>query len=247
VTYSSAEPGTAPGGPRYILFGKHRITESPNKETAMRLTLRALAVLAAVLPLLGAAVRAQDAAGNPAPSRARDVEPAATSRLTGITLPEGALRVTDAKMLGEFNTSLKTIATQGGFALGQTEALLWGGPAHTSARNKELKDALTQALAKSGYNYQAAGETDLKEGKATLFLAAKTGAGQATLGIFVANDGYLALAWGAITPKGDKETPKAADAPSAKPQPSAGKGPCRRNVLCERISSATGCGRRSAR
>jgi hypothetical protein len=131
--------------------------------------------------LAPARARSGSAAG-----KGRPAEPATTSRLTGIALPDGALRLTDAAMVGELTTLLKTMAAEEGFALGQTEALLWGGSEHNDARNKTLQNTLAQTLQKAAYNYQVVGDKDIKEGRATVFMAGKTGTGKAALGLFVA-------------------------------------------------------------
>lgn len=74
------------------------------------------------------------------------------------------------------STLLKTMATEGGFVLGPTEVILWGGPD------------------------QATGEKEIKDGRATLFGAGKPGATQ-TMGFFAASDAFFVLAWGQITPR----------------------------------------------
>ncbi len=166
----------------------------------------------------GAATAARQSQSAPA------AEPATTSHLTGRALPDGALRVTENALAGELTELLKSMATESGFALGQTEALLWGGSDHDAGRNKTLQNALTQAMQKAGYNYQVAGEKDIQNGRATLFLAGKTGAKQAMLGFFVANEGFFVLAWGRVTPKNSAadasaESPSARTASSDPPAP----------------------------
>jgi hypothetical protein len=194
-----------------------------------------LALAAGLLPLVGAATVLPLGAARPALAAAAQqqekpapAEPASTSRLTGIALPGGALRLTDAAMAGELTALLKAMAAEEGFALGQTEALLWGGSGHDDARNRTLQSALARTLQEAAYNYQVVGDKDIKDGRATVFMAGKTGTGKAALGLFVARDDFFMVAWGWITRKnaapqeGAQGDAKAA--PAADQQPSSGKG-----------------------
>jgi hypothetical protein len=124
-------------------------------------------------------------------------------------------------MVAELTTLLKTMAAEENFTLGQTEALLWGGAEHSEGRNKTLQNTLAQTLKESSYKYEVVGDKDMKEGRATVFMAGKAGTGKAALGLFVARDKFFMVAWGWITRK--QEDVKAAPVP-VKDDPSPGKG-----------------------
>jgi hypothetical protein len=142
-------------------------------------------------------------------------------------------------MVGELTTLLKTMAAEEGFALGQTEALLWGGSEHNDARNKTLQNTLAQTLQKAAYNYQVVGDKDIKDGRATVFMAGKTGTGKAALGLFVARDNFFMVAWGWITRK--NAAPQAEDAKAAPvvAEPSAGKGAASRGGVPTELVGGT--------
>jgi hypothetical protein len=185
---------------------------------------RFLLVFAAGLPLLIGGVPGLPVIGIPPASAASNrgdlPEAAGTSRVVaGLALPPGALRLDDAGAVKELKTQLTTVAREGGFALGEMETLVWGGKGHNAARGKSVQNALKQTLIKAGYRHATAGEKKTDDGVVTIFLAGKEDARQAMLGLFVAGDTYLVLAWGQITPQAEakSEAGRADDKPAAKP------------------------------
>lgn len=160
------------------------------------LTFAATVAALTLAPLPTTAAKPAPAAARPA-AEPSPVEKVTSSRLTGVSLPDGALRIIDAGMSGELTGALKGIAQEKGATLGGTEALLWGGPGHNAARNDGIKASLVKKLEAAGFRYKSTGEMDIKQGKATLFTAEK-GAKQSVLGVIVAADEYLAVAWGEV-------------------------------------------------
>lgn len=198
------------------------ITLSTRQNRKFRFT----ALLATCLPLLSGAVLSFTATPTALAAPVVTVdeeetsfEKAGSSRLTSLALPEGVFRLSGSAPLGELSEQLKNVATEGGFVLGQTEALVWGGQGHNATRGKAVKDSLNQTLKKSGYTIEIAAEEKTKDGLVTFFVAAKPGTKQSVLGFWVAGDTTLLLAWGDITRKGEAGA-KAQEEPTAAVEPS---------------------------
>lgn len=166
--------------------------------------LRLIAPIAAVLAPLWALAFAT-------PARAAEpdlrLEPTTTSRLVTIKLPDGGARIGNPAPLAELVRALKTLASEGGMTLGQTESILWGGSGHTQSRADEVKTLLAERLKKDGYNYEVAGEKKTDQGLVTVFMTAQPGKGKAVLGTWTAGESFLLLAWGGVTPKNGAQAP----------------------------------------
>lgn len=162
-------------------------------------SLAPVAAVAAGLPLLFAAsavspllLCARPALAQDAPG---DVEAAKTSSvLTGLTLPAGAYRSTSRDDIAKFADTLGRIAQEGEGTIGKVEVLVWRGGSDGPRKS------LMAALSKVGYklNVQPAVKEDF--GTITLFGAAKAVRPHDVIGMWIAQDNHLLLAWGAFVP-----------------------------------------------
>jgi hypothetical protein len=150
------------------------------------------------------------------------LEAVSASRVNGLALPPGGLRIIDAETHKELAAQLANIAALGGNTLGRTESLVWGGKTHSRAAGQSVQNALRQTLKKNGYGYEVTREEKTGDsGRMTFFVAAKPGGKESLLGFFFADDKVLMLTWGETTPKGanvPSAKPDAAKAPSAAEQ-----------------------------
>jgi hypothetical protein len=161
---------------------------------------------------------------------ARQDEAAASSGLTGVKLPAGAVRITDRNMARTGMGQLKRVAEGGGLSVGKTEHLAWGGGNHDADRAESVKNRLTAALKEAGYQCKSAGQKKVEGGGTmTLFVAVHQQKKQALLGIWMEGDTFLALNWGEVSKsakpadKADRKAGEKADdetaAPSSEDEP----------------------------
>jgi hypothetical protein len=159
-----------------------------------------LSGLAAAAPLVFTQTATLHAAVLPsAAQQGEDAAPAASSQLTGIKLPAGAVRITDEKMISTGQGQLKRIAGAGRLSVGKTEHLAWGGEGHDADRAETVKKRLVAALEADGYKVKGAGQKKVDGGTMTFFLAVHPKKNQGVLGIWMENDSFLILNWGEIS------------------------------------------------
>ncbi len=177
---------------------------------------------AALLPLVAAAVASllpllptRAAAAARAQYDKTRLEAASASRVNGLALPAGALRVLDAETNKQMTAALAEIAALGGHTLGRVETLVWGGKTHSRAAGQSVRNTLAQNLKKNGYGYKVTREEKAgQNGLMTYFVAAKPDGKETLLGLFLADDKVSMLTWGQ-TSMGPQSTPKNPDAAKA--------------------------------
>ena len=142
----------------------------------------------AALPLLLCPARpavAQEAPG--------DVEAARTSPLAGgLTLPRGAYRSTAKNDIAKFAGVLGEAAKNSDSRLSGVEVLIWSG-------GDGPRETLARTLSGAGYRYKTQAPIQADEGQVTLFVA-KHDSMKTLMGMWIAQDDHLLLAWGAVTP-----------------------------------------------
>jgi hypothetical protein len=172
---------------------------------------------AALRPVLLAGLAAATAAAplvltRPAPAHAaalvaarqdEDAAPAASSRLTGVKLPAGAVRVADKNATRAGLGQLKRIADAGKMTINKTEHLAWGGDGHDADRAESVKKRLAEILEAAGYQYKSAGQKKVEGGGTmTFFFAIHEKKSQAVLGIWMEGETFLVLNWGEVSKAG---------------------------------------------
>lgn len=130
---------------------------------------------------------------------AQETEAAASSNLTGISLPAGAQRVLPNAVPAEITDALDKIVAEGGgkFRKGESEVLIWAGGNYSKAAAQTTVNRLTDSLKVAGWNYSNEGE----ESGLTVFGVTKTGANpRAIVGFHGATDDALIFTWMEILP-----------------------------------------------
>jgi hypothetical protein len=152
-----------------------------------RALLLAIALLSAAVPGVSA---------RPADVRS---EAAATSRLVGIALPQGAERVTDARTVREYRAPLDTLTAglnpptqvQG------TEVLGWGGAGYRRENGRRIMAQVEAAMEKAGIPAQRAGEPQSVRGNTlSFFIAGSAQQRKALVGYWLEGEQVLMLVWG---------------------------------------------------
>lgn len=126
--------------------------------------------------------------------RAQETEAAANSGLTGVALPAGAQRVTDASVPAQIAQTLEKIVAAGGNKLrqGGSEVLVWGGANYKKSSAPTIVNRLAGTLRTNGWQYQESGAQD----GLTVFSAFKDGARRrGVIGFYGATDEALIFAW----------------------------------------------------
>jgi hypothetical protein len=132
-----------------------------------------------------------------------DAAPAASSRLTGVKLPAGAVRVADKNATRAGLGQLKRIADAGKMTINKTEHLAWGGDGHDADRAESVKKRLAEILEAAGYQYKSAGQKKVEGGGTmTFFFAIHEKKSQAVLGIWMEGETFLVLNWGEVSKSG---------------------------------------------
>jgi hypothetical protein len=121
-----------------------------------------------------------------APAARAQVEPASTSRLTGIALSGSAQRVTDTNTLGQIVPKLEAFAAQQTKRCADPEVLLWN---QTGSGGEGLHKTIAGQLKKAGYTYQ---EQNIQEG-ITALMAERNA--QQIAGFWMASGDLDLLAW----------------------------------------------------
>ncbi len=128
-----------------------------------------------------------------------EYEPAASSSVTGVNLPAGALRVQPSSVPAEINQGLAKIveAGEGKFVAGDSEVLAWTEKDYSKASAENLIKQLENNLSAAGWKYEVGG----KEGDLTFFTVFKESPQRrAVVGFFAATDDALVLAWTEVLP-----------------------------------------------
>jgi hypothetical protein len=151
-----------------------------------------LAVLLAVVFIFGATARAQE------------TEAAASSNLTGVTLPAGAERILPGSLPASLTEGFdKVVPADGSVARGDIEALVWMGADYKMANAPATISRLTTALKAAGWQYAV--ERD--ENGICVFSAIKEGAKRrAVIGYYGATKEALVLAWMELLPANGSQT-----------------------------------------
>lgn len=159
---------------------------------------RSFALLAAGLPLAGAAT--VSLASSPAALAAvkTGAEPAKTSRIIRVNLPSGAQRVGAAADVEKFRGALENIARAAGGRVEDVEVVTW------TSGGDGTRAALAAALKAAGFQYAPQPSTSVDGGGTiTMFLAASDEKKTGVIGIWLHQKGNpLLLAWGTVAPGG---------------------------------------------
>lgn len=150
-----------------------------------------------------------------------EYEPASSSSLTSVSLPQGAQRVFPGHVPAEVDQTLETLVAQGGGKLRRsgTEVLLWTGSDLKKAGERAIISRLSGALNAGGWKYEIGGT----ENGITFFTALKNGAEKrAVAGFHGVADGTLVLAWTELQ-AADAGPVKSAES-NSKPTPDAASG-----------------------
>ncbi len=121
----------------------------------------------------------------------QETEAAASSELTGVSLPAGAQRVLPASHPAEVSETMDKIIAAGGGKLrkGETEVLVWTG---SKSNTGGVMNRLASSLKTAGWQYSVEGS----EGGVTIFSLFKDGANRrALVGFYGATDDALILSW----------------------------------------------------
>lgn len=147
-------------------------------------------------------------------AQAQELEAASSSRLTGIALPAGAMRVKPKDVPAEIMQALKTLIKSGGPTVkqGQNEIIAWAGNGYKKSRVPQLKLQVSNSLKKAGWEYD---ETVDKEMAPLVLVTAlrSTPTKRAMIGYWVPTDDALLLAWTEMLPSGNS-APATNSAPS---------------------------------
>ncbi len=133
---------------------------------------------------------------------AQETESAASSDLTGISLPAGAQRILPNAVPAEINEALDKIVAEGNgaFRKGDTEVLAWAGANYSKRNAQGTISRLTGALKSAGWRFEVEGE----ESGVTIFTLFKEGAQRrALVGFYGATDEALILTWMEALPNGN--------------------------------------------
>ncbi|HRH40057.1 MAG TPA: hypothetical protein PKY82_00325 [Pyrinomonadaceae bacterium] len=125
------------------------------------------------------------------------LEGAASSNLTGISLPAKALRVLPGSVPAEVSETLeKLIASgEGKIRQGDSEVLVWTGSEVKKTGKMTIVNRLTNTLKSAGWEYELSGE----DKGVSIFTAFKDGANKrAVIGFYGEEDGTLVFAWSEV-------------------------------------------------
>lgn len=128
-----------------------------------------------------------------------DAQPVDRSKLVGVSLPKGALRMLDASVPAEIGTAMQKIVAEGGGKLrqGETEVLVWSGSDLKRTGAKSITDGLASSLAAAGWQYEVSGT----ENGVTVFSVLRSQPERrGILGFFAEADGALVFAWTEVHP-----------------------------------------------
>lgn len=147
-------------------------------------------------------------------AQAQEFEAATGSRLAGVALPSGAMRVKAKDVPAEISQALKNIIQSAGSHVkqGQNEIIAWAGNGYKKSRVPQIKSQVSNSLKKAGWEYE---ETVDKEAAPLILVTAirSTPTRKAMIGYWVPTDEALLLAWTEMLPSGNS-APATSDDPS---------------------------------
>ncbi|HEX8465189.1 MAG TPA: hypothetical protein VF627_11280 [Abditibacterium sp.] len=161
-------------------------------------------------------------------ARAQETEAAAASKLAGIALPNGAVRIVPRSVPGELTQALSTMMKAGGPQVrrGATEVLAWTGGNYKLARAGQYKTQIGAKLKAAGWQYEEGEKIEGADGL-TMVSALKTAPSRkALIGFWAPTKDALVLAWTEMLPansnsNSNSETPAETDINTPTPSPDA--------------------------
>jgi hypothetical protein len=153
-----------------------------------------------------------------APMWAQETEPASTSTLASIALPQGAVRVSKGSVPAEITDALATMMRSAGAGVrrGRTEVIAWVGGGYSLSKVPRLKSQVGAAFKKGGWTYEEAKPEPGSEGF-TMVSALKTApTRKALIGFWAPDKDALLLAWTEMLPAANAqpEAPAEPEAPA---------------------------------
>lgn len=130
------------------------------------------------------------------------MEAAKTSRVTGLSLPAGGVRILKQDMVEGMTKTLRTTAEENGFVTGKPEAIIWGGKDYKASRNAEIERELVDIFKKNNYKFEKLGEKEDDGVKIVLFVAGKPDAKVVVFGYFAPQPNGFLLAMTKLAKKG---------------------------------------------
>jgi hypothetical protein len=150
-------------------------------------------------------------------ARAQETESAASSSLTGITLPSGAQRILPGSMPASITEGFdKVVPADGSLKKGELEALVWMGGDYQMANAPQMVSSLTGALKAAGWQYSV--ESD-NNGVCVFSLVKEGAARRAIVGYYGATKEALVLAWMELLPANGNRSPATNDYTSSPVEP----------------------------
>ena len=141
---------------------------------------------------------------NSTPAQAQEeMVAAASSNLTGVSVPANAHRVLPASVPAEISGTLEKIVASGNGKVrqGDSEVLIWAGSGYKKANAPTIVSRLVDTLKADGWKYEVGGSED----GITIFSALKEGQNRrAVIGFYGATDDALILAWTEIFSAGNQ-------------------------------------------
>jgi hypothetical protein len=124
------------------------------------------------------------------------VEPAATSQLLALTLPEGANRATGADELAKFHEALQEVARTNHGTITRSEVLVWSGDAA-----KPVVGDLSTRLKEIGYTFAEISSFDSEAGRVTPLAVVRNDKTDSVIGMWIeSKEGIKLLVWGRFKP-----------------------------------------------
>jgi hypothetical protein len=133
---------------------------------------------------------------------AQETESADSSNITSISLPANAMRMLPESVPANVKEALEKLvsAGEGKLQQGESEVLVWTGPAYSKVGKATIINRLTHTLKVAGWKYEVGGT----ESGVTVFSLLKDGANRrALIGFYGESDGTLVLAWTELFQKGN--------------------------------------------
>lgn len=134
--------------------------------------------------------------------QAQETEPASSSRLAGVALAAGAVRVSAQHIPAEITDAFRSLMKAAGPKVkqGQTELLAWTGGNYKKARVPNIKSKVSTNLQQAGWTYEET-KGDAGTGPMTLVSVLRTTpTRKALIGFWVPSDDALILAWTEMLP-----------------------------------------------
>ncbi|GAB4464619.1 MAG: hypothetical protein OHK0029_34750 [Armatimonadaceae bacterium] len=127
-----------------------------------------------------------------------DWEAASTSRIAAVKLPAKAARSKNTSFNDNMSGNLKQLVSQSNYDVTPVEVLLWEGDA---ASNKAAnRDAVSNALKKSGFEVQTQGPVKNEQGNTYMFMAIHSAKQDGYIGCWIEGPVQM-LVWGKLVKK----------------------------------------------